>query len=84
MIQFLIIGAVVVSNAQWHWTPNGYLAGLIGMAVAFLVTVVAIRVADTLRGVAHWAAQSSFSNQFVRSSVVPGTGVQGVPVALEP
>ena len=80
----LIFSAVVISNVHWQWTPNGYLAGLIGAAVAFLVTVGAVRVADMLRRVVHWAAQSNFSNQFVRSSVAPGTGVQCVPMALEP
>ncbi len=50
LIQYLIFSAVVVSNAKWEWTPNAYLAGWIGIALAFIVTVVAVRVADMLRG----------------------------------
>ena len=49
LIQYLIFSAVVVSNAQWEWTPNGYLAGLIGTALAFVVTVAVTRLADALR-----------------------------------
>ena len=62
MIQYLIFSAVVISNAHWQWTPNGYLAGWIGIAVAFLVTVVAVRVADMLRahGVARLADLAVF------------------------
>jgi hypothetical protein len=57
VIQFLVFGAVIVSNVHWQWTPNGYLGGWIGIALAFIVTVVPVRVNDMLRGVAHWATQ---------------------------
>jgi hypothetical protein len=30
LFQSTIIFAVMASNIHWHWTPNGYLAGLIG------------------------------------------------------
>jgi hypothetical protein len=33
-----IIFAVVASNIKRHWTPNGYLAGLIGVGLARLLT----------------------------------------------
>jgi hypothetical protein len=52
LIQFLVVGAVVVSNAAWQWTPNGYLAGLIGWAAAFLVTVAVTSLVDALHRVA--------------------------------
>ena len=40
LIQSLIIFAVVgSSNIHWQWTPNGYLAGLIGVALAYGATV---------------------------------------------
>jgi hypothetical protein len=35
-----IIFAVMASNIRWHWTPNGYLAGLIGAVLAYGATVV--------------------------------------------
>ena len=57
VIQFLIFSAVVISNAHWNWTPKGYLAGWIGIGLAFIVTVVAVRVTDLLRRLGHWAAQ---------------------------
>jgi hypothetical protein len=34
----LFILAVVASNIHWHWTPNGYLAGLIGVGLAYGLT----------------------------------------------
>jgi hypothetical protein len=57
VIQYLIFSAVVISNAHWQWTPNPYVASGVGFALAFIVTVVTVRVADTLYRVAHWAAQ---------------------------
>ncbi len=41
ILQYLIFAAIVVSNGVYHWTPNGYLAGLEGIACAFLFTVAA-------------------------------------------
>jgi hypothetical protein len=35
LFQSLIIFAVVASNIHWQWTPNGYLAGLIGVGLAY-------------------------------------------------
>lgn len=39
IMQFCIVVAVVGSNGQFHWTPNGYVAGLAGIAAAFLATL---------------------------------------------
>jgi hypothetical protein len=38
LIQSSIIFAVVASNIRWHWTPNGYVAGLIGAGLAYDMT----------------------------------------------
>lgn len=38
LLQSSIIFAVVASNIRWHWTPNGYLAGLIGVGLAYGAT----------------------------------------------
>ena len=54
LIQFLIVGAVVMSNVHWQWTHNPCAAGFIGIGVAFSVTVTVTRLADTLRRVARW------------------------------
>jgi len=39
VIQFCIVVAVIGSNGQYHWTPNGYVAGLLALLAAFLVTL---------------------------------------------
>jgi hypothetical protein len=39
VFQGSIIFAVVASNIRWHWTPNGYLASILGFLAALLVTV---------------------------------------------
>ena len=38
LLQASIIFAVMASNIHYHWTPNGYLAGLIGVGLAYGVT----------------------------------------------
>ena len=39
LFQSTIIFAIVASNIKWHWTPNGYLAGLIGVGLAWLLSI---------------------------------------------
>jgi hypothetical protein len=39
LFQGAIIFAVVSSNIHWNWTPNGYLASLIGIGAAFVATI---------------------------------------------
>ena len=46
MVQFLIVSAVVMSNVHWHWTPNAYLAGILGVLAAFIVTIAWIYLLD--------------------------------------
>jgi hypothetical protein len=43
IFQGLIIFAVIASNIAWQWTPNPYLAGLIGVGVAYLATRVILK-----------------------------------------
>lgn len=47
-LQITIVMAVIGSNIQWHWTPNGLLAGLIGVGAAFLLTVAPVLLWDRL------------------------------------
>ena len=49
VFQSLVIFAVVASNLHWHWTPNGYLAGLIGAVLAYGFTVLLSGLGDLLR-----------------------------------
>jgi hypothetical protein len=46
LLQSAVIFAVLASDIHWHWTPNGYLAGLIGVGAAFAATAVVSWVAD--------------------------------------
>jgi hypothetical protein len=39
ILQSSIIFAVIASNIHFHWTPNGYLAGLIGVVLAYGLTL---------------------------------------------
>jgi hypothetical protein len=38
LLQSSIIFAVMATNIHWHWTPNGYIPGLIGVGLAWLLT----------------------------------------------
>jgi hypothetical protein len=49
LFQSLIIFAVIASNIHWQWTPNGYLAALLGWIAALLVTVGLNGLGDLLR-----------------------------------
>jgi hypothetical protein len=50
LIQSSIIFGVVASNIHWHWTPNGYLAAMIGIGLAWLVTLCGPRLWNTRNG----------------------------------
>ena len=39
LLQASIIFAVMASNIHWHWTPNGYVASILGGIAALLATV---------------------------------------------
>lgn len=38
LFQCVVIFAVGASNIHWQWTPNPYLAGLIGVLLAYGLT----------------------------------------------
>jgi hypothetical protein len=46
IMQFCVMVLVVGSNGMYHWTPNGYVAGLVGLFAALLATVIIV---DSLR-----------------------------------
>lgn len=46
LMQFSIAVAVIGSNGQFHWTPNGYVAGLLAVLAAFLATLLVIGCRD--------------------------------------
>jgi uncharacterized membrane protein YgaE (UPF0421/DUF939 family) len=49
-VQGSIFMVVIFSNVTLHWTPNNYLAAMIGIAVAFMVTKLLAVAALPLRG----------------------------------
>ncbi len=38
LLQGGLIGSIIWSNAMWHWTPNNYLAAILALFAARLVT----------------------------------------------
>jgi ABC-type transport system involved in cytochrome c biogenesis permease subunit len=51
LFQSLVIFAVVASNIHWQWTPNGYLAAGLGIALAYVLTWLALTISGWFRGV---------------------------------
>jgi hypothetical protein len=50
LLQGGVIFAVAASNIRWQWTPNWYLASVLGVVAAFLVTVALSTLLKLLRG----------------------------------
>lgn len=46
IMQFCIVVAVIGSNGQYQWTPNGYVAGLLAVLAAFLATLLVMGASD--------------------------------------
>ncbi len=38
LLQMIVVFAVIASNIHWHWTPNTYLAAVIGVFAAITVS----------------------------------------------
>jgi hypothetical protein len=49
LLQSAVIFAVIASNIHWQWTPNGYLAAIIGIGIAFAATAAVNWLADRFR-----------------------------------
>lgn len=43
LLQLLIVGAILTSNAYQHWTPNPYAAAVVAIFAAWLVTWLLVR-----------------------------------------
>jgi hypothetical protein len=43
-LQIAVVFAVVSSNIQWHWTPNGLIPVYFGIILAFLLTLIFARI----------------------------------------
>lgn len=59
LLQSLIVFAVMASNIHWQWTPNAFLATLLGGIAALLVTV-------AVNGLRAWQTQQAARKQKIR------------------
>lgn len=48
-IQLTIMLAVAGSNIIWHWTPNGYMVGILAIGAAWALTVPPVVILDRFR-----------------------------------
>ncbi len=47
--QLTIMLLIAGSNIMWHWTPNGYMVGIIAIGAAWVLTVPPVLIMDRLR-----------------------------------
>lgn len=59
VFQLAIIFAVIGSNIEWRWTPNSYLAALLGFGAAYVATVLLTLLAGLLCGFRRRAIEQS-------------------------
>lgn len=71
VLQLGVATAVLFSNIHYQWTPNGYVASIVAVFAALLVSAIPIMVADVAR------LGRRFS-EWVRGS----TGAQAEPPSL--
>jgi hypothetical protein len=50
LCQFIVFFAVLISNAEYRWTPNPYAAGLIALMATIFVTALIIEIRARLLG----------------------------------
>lgn len=49
LFQLSVFVGVLFANVYWEWTPNGYLASLLGIGAAWLATVLVTRLGLILK-----------------------------------
>lgn len=49
LLQLAVFIGVLFANIYWQWTPNGYLASLLGIGAAYLATVLLSKILLGLR-----------------------------------
>ena len=45
-MQMTIVGAVCCANVYYGWTDNGYAAGLLGVFLAYMATILIFKIQD--------------------------------------
>lgn len=79
LFQASIIGGVMCANIYWKLTPNGYLASLIGVGLAYLATLGLVALID--RAKVHSARRDSLArySEFLE----PHRLTEGAPVRAD-
>ncbi len=49
LLQGLIVFAVLCGNIHWSWTPNGYLAAILGIIAAYILTILPFQLFELAR-----------------------------------
>ena len=49
LLQALIVFGVLCANIYWEWTPNGLLAGILGILAAYILTILPLQIFDLAR-----------------------------------
>lgn len=49
LFQILIFTGVLFANVYWQWTPNGYVASLLGILASYFATVALSKFIDLTR-----------------------------------
>lgn len=72
LFQMLVFTAVLFSNIHWQWTPNGYLASLIGIAVTFAATCLLVWIGELIaRAHGYFRSRRGRGQQRVYQSAFP-------------
>lgn len=50
IVQFVVVTAIIGSNIQYQWTPNGYAAAFVAIMAAYFVTAIPIIINDRIGG----------------------------------
>lgn len=57
-VQTVIVVLVIWSNIYWKWTPNGLLAGALGIGAAWMITVLPLHIIDWVQSLySRWSRQ---------------------------
>lgn len=67
LLQVSVATAVICANIKYEWTPNGYLAALLGGLAAFLVTWIPWKIYHLTRSV-HFYLNARFGHESLDKS----------------
>lgn len=76
LLQFVIIVAIAGSNGQYHWTPNGFVAGLVAVFAAFAVTALLSELFRLLAWLFKQLRPAGLHQRHIGSSAPRGLGAK--------